>query len=58
MACAIAAAAGCYAVGVACTGATVITLGGATIPCSMALIAACVVVAPGGGVLCADACPP
>jgi hypothetical protein len=58
MACAIAAAAGCYAMGAACAGATVITLGGASIPCTWAIVAACVVAAPGGAALCADACPP
>ncbi|XXY45128.1 hypothetical protein WME91_34510 [Sorangium sp. So ce269] len=49
---------GCAAVSVACTGVTVITIGGTTIPCSWAIIAACTA-AGGGASICADTlCPP
>jgi hypothetical protein len=58
LACAIAAGATCGAVATACTGATVITIGGVSIPCSMAIIAACYVGGPGGAAVCMDQCPP
>ncbi|MFT3772390.1 MAG: hypothetical protein QM820_43910 [Minicystis sp.] len=56
-ACAVAYALGCVSVGLACSGATTITLGGATIPCAWALIAACGVIAPGGTQVCMSFCP-
>jgi hypothetical protein len=56
-ACAIAYALGCVSVGLACSGATTITLGGTTIPCAWALVAACGVLAPGGTQVCMASCP-
>ena len=56
-ACAIAYALGCVSVGLACSGTTTITLGGTTIPCTWALIAACGVIAPGGTQVCMAHCP-
>jgi hypothetical protein len=57
-ACWSAAGAGCAAVSVVCTAGTVFTVGGTSIPCSWAIIAACT--AGGGGAsVCADKlCPP
>ena len=52
-----AAALGCGVVGLACTGTSVITIGGATIPCAWATIAACTVNTVGAS-LCADHCQP
>ena len=56
-ACAVAYALGCVSVGLACAGATTITLGGTTIPCTWALIAACGVIAPSGTQVCMAYCP-
>jgi hypothetical protein len=56
-ACAVAYALGCVSVGLACAGATTITLGGTTIPCTWALIAACGVIAPSGTQICMAYCP-
>lgn len=56
-ACAIAHALGCVSVGLACSGAATITLGGATIPCTWAIVAACGVLAPGGNQICMAYCP-
>jgi hypothetical protein len=44
-------------VGLACTGTSVITIGGTTIPCAWATIAACTANTVGAS-LCADHCPP
>lgn len=52
-----AAALGCGIVSSACVGTTVITIGGATIPCTWAAIAACTAGTIGAS-LCADSCPP
>ena len=52
-----AAALGCGVVGLACTGTSVITIGGATIPCAWAAIAACTANTVGAS-LCADHCQP
>lgn len=52
-----AAALGCGIVGTACAGTTVITIGGATIPCTWAAIAACTSGTIGAS-LCSDSCPP
>lgn len=58
IACWTAAGMGCAAVSTSCTGSTVITLGGTTIPCTWAVIAACGVVS-GGAQYCAERlCPP
>jgi hypothetical protein len=56
-ACAIAYALGCVSVGLSCSGVTTITLGGTTIPCAWAIIAACGVLAPGGTQVCMAYCP-
>lgn len=56
--CWTAAGMGCAAVGAACTGSTVITIGGTSMPCAWALIAACGVLS-GGAQYCAERlCPP
>jgi hypothetical protein len=58
MACAVAGTAGCGAITAACTGVTVITIGGFALPCVWAAVAACATAA-GGIVLCQEkACPP
>jgi len=56
-ACWAAAGMGCAAVSGLCTGTTVITIGGTTIPCLWAGIAACGAVGAGASV-CSDQCPP
>lgn len=45
----------CAAVGAACSGAAVITVGGVSIPCSIAVITACAA-AGGGASVCSDWC--
>jgi hypothetical protein len=55
-ACWAAAGAGCGAISVACSGVTVITIGGTTIPCAWAIIAGCAA-AGGGASVCSDFCP-
>jgi hypothetical protein len=55
-ACWAAAGAGCGAISVACAGATVITIGGTSIPCAWAIIAGCGA-AGGGASVCSDFCP-
>ncbi len=55
-ACWTAAGMGCGAISVACTGVTVITIGGTSIPCSLAIIAGCGAVG-GGASVCSDKCP-
>jgi hypothetical protein len=55
-ACWAAAGAGCGAVSAACAGVTVITIGGTSIPCGAAIIAACAA-AGGGASVCSDLCP-
>lgn len=47
---------GCAVVGALCAGVTVITIGGTSIPCSWALIAACTASGAGASI-CADMCP-
>jgi len=54
-ACWAAAGAGCGAISVACTGVTVITIGGTSIPCGAAIIAGCGA-AGGGASVCSDLC--
>lgn len=56
-ACWAAAALGCGIVGLACADVSVLTIGGATIPCAWAAIAACTADSAGAS-LCADSCPP
>ncbi len=56
-ACAIAYALGCLSVSLSCSGVTTITLGGTTIPCAWAIVAACGVIAPGGTQICMAKCP-
>jgi hypothetical protein len=55
-ACWAAAGAGCGAISAACAGVTVITIGGTSIPCGAAIIAACAA-AGGGASICSDSCP-
>ena len=55
-ACWAAAGAGCGAISVACSGVTVITIGGTSIPCAWAIIAGCGA-AGGGASVCSDFCP-
>jgi len=47
---------GCGAISVACSGVTVITIGGTSIPCAAAIIAGCGA-AGGGASVCSDFCP-
>ncbi len=56
-ACWAAYSAGCYVVSTACAVGSTITLGGATIPCVYAVLAACAL-AGGGASVCSDSCPP
>ena len=54
--CAIVSSAGCATVSVACAAGTTFTVGGLTVPCSFAIVAACSVYA-GAGTACALLCP-
>lgn len=56
-ACAAAGALGCGAVSAICATTTTITIGGTTIPCAWAMIAACTAEAA-GVVVCSEKCPP
>lgn len=56
VACAMAGFAGCRNIMIACTGATVITLGRVAIPCGWAISAGCLA-SVGGGALCSGRCP-
>jgi len=48
---------GCGVVGAACTGTAVITIGGTSIPCVWAVVAACTANTVGASI-CSDLCPP
>jgi hypothetical protein len=58
MACWAAAGMGCAAVGASCTGTTVFTIGGTTIPCTWAMIAACGSAGAGAQYCAERLCPP